>query len=141
MRGGIGNVPLSAIVTMSDDASLMVPTAPCTKHRHLLEPLVIYKTLYSHSSLVSIQLFFRMNTAPVSYKLSFPKEEWCPVSTQCHLLPFPPCLLCLPYQSFLISRRLWPDASWALGSGKSPRQRADRVCHSLASTGYSTRYI
>lgn len=89
MLGDVGNVPLSAVVTVSGDASLMVPTAPRTKHRHLLEPLVIYKTLYSRSSLVSIQLFFWMNTAPVSSKLSFLREEWCPVSTNVTCLSLP----------------------------------------------------
>lgn len=135
MRGGVGNVPLSTIVRVSDDASL-VPTAPCTIDFSLsrlsyTKPFILIPLVSCFSGWIQPQL--------VTYCHSQGKNG--ALSPQCHLLPFPVCLLCLPYQSFLISRRLWPDASWALGSGKSPRQRAGRVCHSLPSTSYSTRYI
>lgn len=105
----VRNVLLSKVVSMQIQFKMMhhwwYPLLHAPAHRNLLEPLVIHKTLYSLSFLVSVQLFFWMNAPPLSYKLLFLREEWCPVSTQCHLLSFPACLLALWYQSILISRR------------------------------------
>lgn len=90
----VRNVPLPKVVTMQIQFKMThhwwypLPCAP--EHRNFLEPLVIHKTLYSLSFLVSIQLFFWMNAPPLSYKLSFLREEWGTVSTQCHLLSFHP---------------------------------------------------
>lgn len=70
-----------------------------------------------------------MNAPPFSYTLLFLRGEWGTVSTVSSL---PARLLSLWYQSFPISRRHWPDASWVLRSEKSPSWRADAtVEHSV----------
>lgn len=142
----VRNVPLSKVVTMQIQFKMMhhwwYPLFHAPAHRNLLEPLVVHKTLYSLSFLVSVQLFFWMNAPPLSYKLLFLREEWCTVSTQCHLLSFPACLLPLWYQSFLISRRHGLMLPGRL-EGRSPPDRGQIVAaaYYLHSTGCSTPHI
>lgn len=100
----VRNVPLSKILT--GQLWFQMPhyyRTHCSMHWDIeisLSHSSHNKTLYSLSSLVSIQLFFWMNALPFSYTLLFLRGEWGTVSMQCHLLSLPACLLSSWYQSF-----------------------------------------